>query len=174
MRNDLILIASADRNWGLGKDNKLLKRIPEDLKRFSELTRGNAIIVGRKTLESFKDKKPLPDRINIVLTKDKNYYCEGAVIINSIEELFNEIEKINKKVFVCGGATIYKQLLPYCESALITQIDEEYEADTYLVNLEENSNWTKTDVGDWQESHAEVRFRYVEYINTRQTKQDCE
>lgn len=174
MRNDLILIASADRNWGLGKDNKLLKRIPEDLKRFSELTRGNAIIVGRKTLESFKDKKPLPDRINIVLTKDKNYYCEGAVIINSIEELFNEIEKINEKVFVCGGATIYKQLLPYCESALITQIDEEYEADTYLVNLEENSNWTKTDVGDWQESRAEVRFRYVEYINTRQTKQDCE
>lgn len=164
MRNNLILIASADRNWGLGKDNKLLKRIPEDLKRFSELTRGNAIVVGRKTLESFKDKKPLPDRINIVLTRDKDYLCEGAVIVHSFEELFNEIENIDKKVYVCGGATIYKQLLPYCDTALITQIDEEYDADTYLVNLEENKDWQRTDVGEWQESHAEVRFRYVEYV----------
>ncbi len=164
MRNNLILIASADRSWGLGKDNKLLKRIPEDLKRFSELTRGNVIIVGRKTLESFKDKKPLPDRINIVLTRDKDYYCEGAVIVHSVDELLNEIEKVDKKVFVCGGETIYKQLLPYCELALITQIDEEYEADTYLVNLEKNSEWKKTVAGEWQESRAEVRFRYVEYI----------
>lgn len=164
MRKDLILIASADKNWGLGKDNKLLKRIPEDLKRFSELTRGNAIVVGRKTLESFKDKKPLPDRINIVLTRDKDYYCEGVVIVHSIEEFFNVIEKIDKKVFVCGGATIYKQFLPYCETALITQIDEEYNADTYLVNLEDDGGWIKTDVGVWQESRAEVRFRYVEYI----------
>lgn len=164
MRNNLILIASADRNWGLGKDNKLLKRIPEDLKRFSDLTRGNVIIVGRKTLESFKDKKPLPDRINIVLTRDKGYRCEDAIIVHSIDELFHEIEKFDKKVFVCGGETIYKQLLSYCELALITQIDEEYEADTYLVNLEKNSEWKKTVAGEWQESRAEVRFRYVEYI----------
>jgi dihydrofolate reductase len=166
MRNNLILIASADRNWGLGKDNKLLKRIPEDLKRFSELTRGSVIVMGRKTLESFKDKKPLPDRINIVLTRNKDYSCEGAVIVHSFDELFNEIEKTGKKVFVCGGETIYKQLLPYCELALITQIDEEYEADTYLVNLEKNSEWEKTVVGEWQKSRADVRFRYVEYIKT--------
>lgn len=168
MRNDLILIASADRNWGLGKDNKLLKRIPEDLKRFSELTKGNVIVVGRKTLESFKDKKPLPDRINIVLTRDKEYTCEGAVIIHSVEELIDTIKEINKNVYVCGGATIYKQLLPYCESALITQIDGEYDADTYLINLEEYSNWKKTYIGDWQESRAEVRFRYVDYIKIRE------
>ncbi|MGI6084906.1 MAG: dihydrofolate reductase [Acetivibrionales bacterium] len=170
MRNDLILIASADKNWGLGKDNKLLIRIPEDLKRFSEFTRGNVIVVGRKTLESFKDKKPLSDRINIVLTRDKNYFCEGAVIVHSVEELFNAIEKIHKKIFVCGGATIYKQLLPYCESALITQFDGEFDADTYLVNLDNERGWIKTDLGEWQESRAEVRFRYVEYVNKNQTK----
>ena len=166
MRNDLILIASADRNWGLGKDNKLLKRIPEDLKRFSELTRGNAIVVGRKTLESFKDKKPLPDRINIVLTKDKDYACEDAVIVHSIKELINTIKELDKNIYVCGGETIYKQLLPYCGLALITQIDEEYEADTYLVNLDNNSDWKKTVTGEWQESRAGVRFRYVEYIKS--------
>ncbi|HHU90937.1 MAG TPA: dihydrofolate reductase [Clostridiaceae bacterium] len=166
MRNNLILIASADRNWGLGKDNKLLKRIPEDLKRFSELTRGNAIVVGRKTLESFKDKKPLPDRINIVLTKDKDYACEDAVIVHSIKELINTIKELDKNIYVCGGETIYKQLLPYCGLALITQIDEEYEADTYLVNLDNNSDWKKTVTGEWQESRAGVRFRYVEYIKS--------
>lgn len=170
MRNNLILIASADRNWGLGKDNKLLKRIPEDLKRFSDLTRGNVIIVGRKTLESFKDKKPLPDRINIVLTRDKGYRCEDAIIVHSIDELFHEIEKFDKKVFVCGGETIYKQLLSYCELALITQIDEEYEADTYLVNLEEKRQWKKTVAEEWQESSAGVRFRYVEYIKAEHNK----
>jgi dihydrofolate reductase len=166
MRNNLILIASADRNWGLGKDNKLLKRIPEDLKRFSELTRGNAIVVGRKTLESFKDKKPLPDRINIVLTKDKDYACEDAVIVHSIKELINTIKELDKNIYVCGGETIYKQLLPYCGLALITQIDEEYEADTYLVNLDNNSDWKKTVTGEWQESRTGVRFRYVEYIKS--------
>lgn len=166
MRNNLILIASADRNWGLGKDNKLLKRIPEDLKRFSELTRGNAIVVGRKTLESFKDKKPLPDRINIVLTKDKDYACEDAVIVHSIKELINTIKELDKNIYVCGGERIYKQLLPYCGLALITQIDEEYEADTYLVNLDNNSDWKKTVTGEWQESRAGVRFRYVEYIKS--------
>lgn len=164
MRNDLILIASADRNWGLGRDNKLLKRIPEDLKRFAELTRGNVIVVGRKTLEAFKDKKPLPDRINIVLTKDKNYTCEGAVIVHSIEEMFNATKGFDKKVYVCGGETIYRQLLPYCNLALITQIDEEYEADTHLVNLDNQSDWEKTFIGEWQESRAGVRFRYVDYI----------
>ena len=170
MRNDLILIASADRNWGLGKDNKLLKRIPEDLKRFSELTKGNVIVVGRNTLESFKDKKPLPDRINIVLTRDKEYTCEGAVIIHSVDELIDTLKEIDKKVYVCGGSTIYKQLLLYCESALITQIDEEYDADTYLINLDECNNWKKTNIGDWQESRAEVRFRYVDYIRSEKNE----
>lgn len=163
MRDDLILIASADKNWGLGKENKLLKRIPEDLKRFSELTKGNIIIVGRKTLESFKDKKPLPDRTNIVLTRDKDYSCEGAVIVHDIYELIKKLDEYEGKVYVCGGASIYEQLLPYCQLALITQIDEAYEADTYLVNLEQIPEWTRTCVGEWQESSAGVSFRYVDY-----------
>jgi len=167
MRDDLILIASADRNWGLGKDNKLLIRIPEDLKRFAEFTRGNVIVVGRKTLETFRDKKPLPDRINVVLTRDKDYTCDGAVIVHSIEEMFNAIEGFDKKVYVCGGETIYRQLLPYCNLALITQIDEEFEADAHLVNLDVKSDWKRTVTGEWQESRAGVRFRYVEYIKEK-------
>ncbi|NLU52756.1 MAG: dihydrofolate reductase [Clostridiaceae bacterium] len=163
MRKDLILIASADRNWGLGKDNKLLKRIPEDLKRFADFTRDNLIIVGRKTLESFKDKKPLPDRINVVLTRDKSYTCPGAVIVHDLDELWNEIKDYQGKVFVCGGESVYRLLLPYCSKALITRIDDTFDADTFLVNLDELPGWEKTYEGAWQESSAGVRFRYVDY-----------
>lgn len=162
MRNDLILIASVDKNWGLGKDNQLLKRIPEDLKRFSGITRGNLIIVGRKTLESFKDKKPLPDRINVVMTRDKTYACEGAVIAHDLEALSNAIENFQGEVFVCGGEIVYQQLLPYCKKSLITQIDEALVADVHLTNLDQASDWVKTHEGEWQESRG-VRFRYVDY-----------
>ena len=164
MRKDFILIAAVDSNWAIGNDNKLLKRIPEDLKRFSEFTKGNIIVVGRKTLESFKNQKPLPQRINIVMTRDKYYVCEEAVIVHSIDELLNELEKYEQNVYVCGGADIYKQLLPYCKTALITQIDEVYEADTFLTNLDNVVGWKKEHIGQWQESVSGIRFRFVEYI----------
>lgn len=163
MRNDLILIASADRNWGLGRDNKLLMRIPEDLKRFSDLTRGNLIIIGRKTLESFKDKKPLPDRIHVVLTRDKSYTCRGAVIVHDLDELAAAIKGFEGKVYVCGGESLYRQLLPCCGKALITRMDASFEADTFLADLDHAPDWTKTCEGEWQQSRAGVRFRYVDY-----------
>lgn len=163
MRNNLILIASADQNWGLGKDNKLLKRIPEDLKRFSEFTKGNIIIVGRKTLETFKDKKPLPERINVVMTRDRDYTCEGAIVVHDLEDLSNSIDCSAARVYVAGGESIYNLLLPYCSKALITKIDGAYEADTHLVNLDETFGFKKTYEGEWQESSTGVRFKYVDY-----------
>ena len=163
MRDDLILIAWADKNWGLGRDNKLLKRIPEDLKRFSELTKGNLIIVGRKTLESFKDKKPLPGRVNVVLTRDLSYTCDGAVVVHDAEALAKAIEGFEEAVYVCGGESVYKQLLPHCCKALITEIDEAFEADAHLVPLDQTPGWVKAGEGQWQESRAGVRFRYVDY-----------
>ncbi|NLM75997.1 MAG: dihydrofolate reductase [Clostridiaceae bacterium] len=163
MRKDLILIASADKNWGLGKDNKLLVRIPEDLKRFAGFTKGNMIIVGRKTLESFKDKKPLPDRINVVLTRDRTYECEGAVIVHDLNDLEKAVEGYKGDVYVCGGQSIYTLLLPFCSKALITRIDAEYDADTRLVNLDSHPEWEKVSEEPWQVSSTGVRFKYVEY-----------
>ena len=121
MRNDLIMIASADKNWGLGKDNRLLKRIPEDLGRFSSFTKGN------------------------------------------LEGLFNVIKDYSGEVYVCGGETIYNQLLPYCKKALITQIDDAFEADAHLVDLEKSPKWIKISEGEWQQSRVGVNFRYVDY-----------
>jgi dihydrofolate reductase len=163
MRNDLIMIAAVDRNWAIGKENKLLKPIPEDLKRFSVFTKGNIIIVGRKTLESFKDKKPLPNRINIIMTRNRSYTCPDAVIVNDMDTLNTAIGKYNKKIFVCGGESIYKQLLPYCCQALITKIDHVFEADAYAPNLDMAKDWICKFEGEWQTSTAGVRFKYVDY-----------
>ena len=166
MRSDLILIASADKNWAIGNENKLLKRIPEDLKRFSGFTRGNIIVVGRKTLESFKDKKPLPKRINVVMTRNDNYTCDETAIAHDIDELARVLDKYEQEIYVCGGEQIYRQLLPYCNRALITQIDEVFQADAYLPNFDNAPGWSKTYVGEWQESTSGVRFRYVDYSKT--------
>lgn len=162
-RSDLILIASADKNWGIGLENKLLKRIPEDMKRFSELTRGNLIIVGRKTLESFKDAKPLPDRVNVVVTHDEGYYCEGAIIVHDLDELMKSVSRFPGKVYVSGGEAIYRLLLPYCSKALITKIDADFTADAHLPDLDADRDWVIENEGGWQESKSGVRFRYVTY-----------
>jgi dihydrofolate reductase len=86
-----IIIASADNNWGIGYKNRLLARVPEDMKSVSEKTKGKVIVMGRKTLESFPSGKPLPDRLNVVLTRDINYSAEGALIVHSIEELMEAL-----------------------------------------------------------------------------------
>ena len=110
------LIVAVDKNWAIGKSNKLLVSIPADMKFFRETTMGNVVVMGRKTLESFPGGQPLKKRTNIVLTKDKNYKVKDAIVVNSIEELLEELKKYNSEsIYVIGGESIYRQLLPYCD-----------------------------------------------------------
>lgn len=106
------IIASADNNWAIGKNNELLIRIPQDMKRFRQMTTGNVVVMGRKTLESFPNQAPLKDRINIVLTANPNYEVKGAVIVHSMDELQEELQKYNSEdIYVIGGDSIYRQML---------------------------------------------------------------
>ena len=93
-------IVSVDMNWGIGKDNDLLMRIPDDMKQFREKTTGNVIVMGRKTLESFPNSKPLPNRLNLVITSNKDYYADGVVICHSIDEALEKIKELNKDVYI--------------------------------------------------------------------------
>ena len=86
-------IVAVDQNWAIGKDNKLLVSIPADMKMFRQETTGKVVVMGRKTLESFPNQKPLPNRTNIVLTQNKTYKADGAIIVSSIEELMEELKK---------------------------------------------------------------------------------
>ena len=126
------IIASADNNWAIGKNNELLIRIPQDMKRFRQMTTGNVVVMGRKTLESFPNQAPLKDRINIVLTANPNYEVKGAVIVHSMDELQEELQKYNSEdIYVIGGDSIYRQMLDLCDTAYITKIDYAYEADAH-------------------------------------------
>ena len=93
--DNMKLIAAVDKNWGIGNKGSLLVRIPEDMRFFKSKTVGNVVVVGRKTIDTFPGKKPLNDRVNIILTRDENYKCDGAVVVNSIEELLEKLKEYN-------------------------------------------------------------------------------
>lgn len=130
------LIAAVDKEMGIGKNNKLLCYIKEDLKHFKKLTEGNIVVMGYNTYLSLP-KKPLPNRINIVITS-KDIMLDGVIIVHNINALFEELVKINsenKEVFICGGASIYEQLIPYADKLYITHIFNTFEADTFFPDI---------------------------------------
>ena len=155
------LIAAVDSNWGIGRGNKLLVSIPEDMKFFRETTMGNVVVMGRKTLESFPNGKPLKDRINIVLTRDVSYRVDGATVCHSVDELLEEISKYDtNNVYVIGGGSIYELLEPHCDTALITRIEYEYDADTHFPKLDK-LGWELT-----EESEEQTYFDIIYYFDT--------
>ena len=159
------LIVAVDKNWAIGKNNKLLVSIPADMKFFRETTKGNIVVMGRKTLESFPQGQPLQNRVNIVISRNKDYKVKGAVVVHSIEEAIEEAKKYEGDVYVIGGESIYRAMLPYCQTALVTKIDHAYTADTYFPNLDQDPEWELT--GETEEQtyfDLEYVFRRYERI----------
>lgn len=147
-------IVCADKNWGIGYKNRLLVSIPSDMKFFRETTTGKVIVMGRKTLESFSNGMPLKNRINIVLTRDRNYEAKGAVIVHDEEELMNELGKYDtEQIYIIGGESVYKMMLSHCDKIYVTKVDRAFQADTYFPNLDEMSEWKMT-----QESEEQTCF----------------
>ena len=163
VRDDLILIASSDRNGGIGKDNRLLMRIPEDMRHFRAQTLGQTVIVGRKTLESFKDGKPLPDRDTIVLTRQAGYAVPGARVADGIKALFDLLAPVETRIYVIGGESVYRELVPFCARAFITRFDAEWEADARLPAISPDEGWVCVDEGTWDMSEKGIRYRIQEY-----------
>ncbi len=153
-----IIIAAVDEKLGIGYNGKLLAHIPEDLKRFKQLTTGHTIIMGRKTWESLP-KKPLPDRKHIVITRQKNFTSahEQVFVVQSIENAFELCEKQHaQKVFIIGGGEIYALALPYTDILELTHIHQTFEADTFFPQYHDNFTCV------WQEKHESYTFtRYI-------------
>lgn len=157
------LIVAVDKNWAIGKGNQLLVSIPQDMKFFRETTMGKVVVMGRKTLETFPGGQPLKKRTNIVLTRDKNYEVKDAIVVHDIEELLEELKNYeDEEIFVIGGETIYRQLLPYCNLAHVTKINHAYEADTYFPNLDEMDDWEVTGVSD-EQTYFNLEYEFVRY-----------
>lgn len=157
------LIVAVDKNWGIGVNNKLLVSIPADMKFFRTETSGKVVVMGRKTLESFPNGRPLANRTNIVLTRDKNYNAQGAVVVNDVPELLEELKKYpEEQIYVIGGGKVYKELLPYCDVAHVTKIDYEYEADTYFPNLDEQPEWQITE-SSGEQTYFDLEYEFLKY-----------
>lgn len=131
-------IVVVDKNWAIGRDGDLLVHLPGDLKYYKEKTVGNVTVVGRKTLESFPGGKPLPNRTNIVITRNPDYTAEGCILCNSKEEVLERIKCYDtQKVFIAGGAEVYRQFMEECDAFYVTKIHAAFEADRYFPNLDE-------------------------------------
>ena len=167
----MIAIACLDAKNGIGKDGKLLISIPEDMNFFRTTTKDNIVVMGRKTLFSFKDKMPLKNRINIVFTSNKNLEndyknVDNIYFVSNIEELNVLLNKLkpmfpDKKTFLIGGASIYNKLIDMCDSCLITRLDKEFDADTYFPDLE--SHGFKIASESEVHIHDDIKFKFLTY-----------
>ncbi|WP_369753041.1 dihydrofolate reductase [Flavobacterium sp. WC2409] len=157
----IIMIAAAAENNALGKNNELVWHLPNDFKRFKNLTSGHHIIMGRKTFESFP--KPLPNRTHVVITRQENYAPEGCIIVNSMEKAI-EICPKEENTYIIGGGEIYDLGIPFSDKIELTLVHHTFEADAFfpIINKEQwqiiNSEFQQKD-----EKHL-FDFTYQTYI----------
>jgi len=169
------IIAAIGKNRELGKDNKLLWNIPEDFKRFKELTTGHVVIMGRKTYESLPEKfRPLPNRVNVVITRNVNYKTKGIIVYSSLEEALKNLEskiqnselsilnsKFKDEVFIIGGASIYAQGIKYADKLYLTLIDKTYsDADAFFP---EYGEFGKV-ILEESKVQGDLKYKFVELI----------
>ena len=158
------MIVAVDSNRAIGHKGKLLVSIPEDMQFFRRETTGKVVVMGRKTLESFPNGLPLKNRVNVVITKDKEYNVKDAIICHSIEEALEVLKQYNDEdIYVIGGESVYRQFLPYCSVAHVTKINYSYDADTYFPNLDEMDEWTIEEISV-DRSYFDLEYEFVKYV----------
>ena len=161
------LIAAVDRNWAIGNKGQLLVRIPNDHKMFRQETLDKVVVYGRKTLETFPMAQPLDRRVNIVLSRNPALTVRGATVVHSVEELLKVCDQYpSEDVYIIGGESVYRQLLPYCDTAHITKIDYAYEADAFFPNLDEDPEWEITARSD-EQTYFDIPYEFVRYERRR-------
>lgn len=162
-------IVCVDRNWGIGKNGKLLVNIPADKHFFRGLTTGGVVLGGRKTMEALPDGVVLPDRDNIVLTRQLDYQYEDAEIVHSRAEALDVLRFYDDKhIFVIGGGMVYQTFLRYCSQVYVTKVSKSFEADTFFPNLDQKEEWEIIWKSEPQ-SYQDVPFAFYQYRrkNTR-------
>ena len=161
--NPMNVIVAVDENWAIGYKDELLVSIPNDHKMFREMTTGKVVVLGRKTLSTFPQGRPLKNRTNIILSTQPDYAVEGALVAHSLEEYLQLAEQYDTEdIFIIGGGSISRQLLPYCDTVHVTKIDHAYQADTYFPNLDDDPEWEITADSD-EQTYFDITYRFVKY-----------
>lgn len=164
---NLIVNVNIPTGWGIGASGQLLSHISADMKRFAALTTGQVVVYGRKTLETFPGGRPLKNRTNLILSTAPAFAVEGAQVVPSLDAL-REVCRIypSEKIWVIGGESVYRALLPYCAHACITKSYEPLTgADAFFPDLDALPDWRATDEGPMQEENGK-QYQFVDYENT--------
>lgn len=160
-------IVAVDEEYNIGNDKELLMYLPNDLKNFKKHTEGKVVVMGRKTLESLPKGKPLPNRINIILTTNKEYKAEGCLIVYSLEELFKLLKRYeDEDIFIIGGAEVYNGLIPYCKYGYITKIKKTFDVNKSINNVDNMPSWNKI----WESEEMDqdgIKYVYTKYENIK-------
>ena len=153
------VIVAVDQNWAIGKDGDQLVYLKEDLKRFKALTTGHPVILGRKTLATFPGGRPLKNRRNLILSRTMGEAPQGAEVFSTAEAL---LAAAPEDSFVIGGASVYRQLLSWCDTAYVTKIDRAFPADCYFPDLDQDPAWERTEESAPLEQDG-IIYRYLTY-----------
>ncbi len=165
------IIVAVDKNWAIGYQNKLLNSIPEDMKFFRETTTGKVVVMGRKTLESFPNGRPLKNRTNVVITRQEDYEVPGAVVVHSVDEAMDYLKDFKSEdIYVIGGASIYEQMLPYCDVAHVTVMDYAYQADTWFPNLDEMDDFVVAADSE-EKTYFDLEYCFKMYVRKSKLKE---
>lgn len=157
------LIVNVDKNWAIGKDGKLLFHFSRDMKFFKEHTTGAIVVMGRKTLDSLPGGRPLPDRRNIVLSRDPGFTREGVTVCSNGGELAELLRGVGEDIYVIGGESLYRDLLPFCDTAYVTKVDAAADgADAHMVDLDRSDHWSIAEESETFEEKG-IKFRFVTY-----------
>ena len=157
----ITIVAAIASNNVIGQKNSLPWDIPEDLKRFKQLTSGHTILMGRKTFDSIG--RPLPNRTNIVMTKDINYQKKGIEIVFDEREALNLIKDLNQEVFIIGGSKIYELFEPWATSLMITRVLKDYEGDAFFPDINWN-NWQVESEEEFLDEKSGISCKLEEYL----------
>jgi dihydrofolate reductase len=156
------LVAAISSNYVLGKDNQLLWKLSDDMKMFRALTTGNTVIMGRKTFESMG--KALPNRQNIIVSRNPAYQAENCIVVTSLQNALMEAEKLQQKTFVIGGGEIYKQSIDSASELIITHVHCILDGDTFFPAIDEEI-WAKQEVNNYSKNDKnEFDFEVIKYL----------
>ena len=167
----IITILCVDNKWGIGKRNGLLFSLSKDMKFFRETTKGHVVALGENTLLSFPGSKPLKNREHIVLSQDKTHNYEGVDNVHDFNEFLLKIAKKAEKedVYIIGGASIYRQTLPYVDKVYLTKVDADGEAELFFNNLDEDPNFVLESETEPEEDNGYM-IRFCTYVNKNPKK----
>lgn len=169
----IISILNCDINYGIGKKNGLLFSLPLDMKYFRETTKGHVVCMGENTLLSFPGSKPLKNRTNIVLSQDPTHNYEGVINVHTFDEFLSKIKEYStsETVFIIGGASIYRQTLPYVDYVYLTKVNADGGAEVFFENLDANPSFKCIDEGV-PVLDGEIEIRFTKYQNINKTNID--